>query len=66
MSGVGDKHLCDALAIDEGQCGLYLALDLWINLYLSMMRWKEHYNLMVPVAKDSIHQFNQLYSLIKI
>lgn len=31
-----------------------------------MMRWKEHYNPIAPVAKDSIHQFKQFYSLIEI
>lgn len=45
---------------------IWLRRCLRINLYLFMMRWKEHYNLMVPVAKGSIHQLKQFCSLIEI
>lgn len=38
MPGVGvkDKDLCDALAIDEGQCVLYLALAMSVDQSLSV------------------------------
>lgn len=56
---------CDTQGIDQGQHSLYLVW--WhfhpqINIYLFMILWKEHFILVVAVAKDTVDLFKQLFT----